>query len=304
MFLAAMEQVRFFFPRAGSMMSGTDANPGTVEDVGEGVGLWKVGDRVVATFIQDHFAGRLSPDAATSCLGGGRPGLLGEFVVLPQTGVVKIPQHLSFEEAACLPCAAVTAWNALYGSVPVRPGDVVLLQGTGGVSMFGLQIARAAGAVTIVTSSSDEKLAKARTLGAMHCINYRTSDWPKEIRAVTNGHGADHILEVGGISTLPQSLQAVAWNGFIHSIGHITNMVGSGVEEQSANAGILTIDTPYTLRRIIVGSREHFEDLLTCFAAHSIRPIIDRVFEFEKTQEAYEYLWGSSHVGKVVIRIP
>lgn len=265
---------------------------------------WDIGDRVVATFIQDHFAGKLTPEAARSCLAGGTPGLLGEYVVLPQTGVVSIPQYLSIEEAACLPCAAVTAWNALYGSVPVRPGDVVLLQGTGGVAMFGLQIAKAAGAVTIVTSSSNEKLAKARAMGATHGINYRTSNWAEEVTKVTEGHGADHILEIGGVATLPQSFQAVAWNGIIHSIGHMTSMVPNGVKEQTVDAGILTIDRPYTVRSLIVGSREHFQDLLNCFAANTIRPIINRVFEFEEAQEAYEYLWSSSHIGKVIIQIP
>jgi NADPH:quinone reductase-like Zn-dependent oxidoreductase len=258
----------------------------------------------VAIFIQDHLAGRLTPELANSCLAGGRPGLLGEYVVLPQTGVVRIPQYLSFEEAVCLPCAAVTAWNALYGTTPVRPGDVVVLQGTGGVAMFGLQIARAAGATTIVISSSDEKLAKARTLGATHGINYCKSDWATEVKTITDGHGADHILEIGGVATLPRSFQAVAWNGYIHSIGHMTSMVPSVVKEETADAGILTIDRPYTVRGLIVGSREQFRDLLTCFAGHSIRPIINRMFEFEKAQEAYEYLWSSSHIGKVVIRLP
>jgi NADPH:quinone reductase-like Zn-dependent oxidoreductase len=258
----------------------------------------------VAIFIQDHLAGRLTPELAKSCLAGGRPGLLGEYVVLPQTGVVKIPQYLSFEEATCLPCAAVTAWNALYGATPVRPGDVVVLQGTGGVAMFGLQIARAAGATTIVISSSGEKLAKARTLGATHGINYRKSDWATEVKTITDGHGADHILEIGGVATLPRSFQAVAWNGCIHSIGHMTSMVPSVVKDETPDAGVLTIDRPYTVRGLIVGSRGQFRDLLTCFAGHSIRPIINRMFEFEKAQEAYEYFWSSSHIGKVVIRLP
>ncbi|KAJ5504338.1 zinc-containing alcohol dehydrogenase [Penicillium fimorum] len=169
--------------------------------------------------------------------------------------------------------------------------------------MFGLQIARAAGAVTIITSSSDEKLVKAKELGATHCINYRTSDWAAEVKSVTHGRGADHILEVGGIGTLLQSFQAVAWNGLIHSIGHITNMVGDHKNGHS-DATFPIIDKPYTLRRIIVGPREQLQDLLACFTANSIRLIINRVFEFEKAQEAYEYLWGPSHIGKVVIRIP
>ncbi|KAJ6149496.1 hypothetical protein N7471_000695 [Penicillium samsonianum] len=292
----------YAYPGKSCDVPGSDG-AGIVEEIGEGVTEWKAGDRVVSNFIQDHLGGRLTPEAVKSCLAGGRPGLLGEYVILPQSGVVRIPEYLSFEEASCLPCAAVTAWNALYGSVPIRPGDVVLLQGTGGVAMFGLQIARAAGAVTIITSSSDEKLAKAKELGATHGINYRTSDWAAEVKAVTHGRGADHILEVGGIGTLPQSFQAVAWNGLIHSIGHITNMVDDHKNGEYSDATFLTIDAPYILRRIIVGSREQFQDLLACFTANSIHPIINKTFEFEKAQEAYEYLWGSSHIGKVVIRI-
>lgn len=259
---------------------------------------------MVTTFIQDHLSGKLSAEAVKSCLAGGRPGILGEYVILPEAGVVKIPDYLSFEEASCLPCSAVTAWNALYGAVPVQPGDVVVLQGTGGVATFGLQIARAAGAVTIVTSSSDEKLAKARELGAVHVINYRTSDWAKEVKVLTQGHGADHILEVGGIATLPQSFKAVAWSGIIHSIGHITNMIDDDEQEKPSDATFMTIDQPYMLRRIIVGSREQFHDLIDCFAANSIRPVINKVFDFGDAKEAYEYLWSSSHVGKVVICIP
>lgn len=255
----------------------------------------------MSTFIQDHIAGKLTSETVKSCLAGGRPGILGEYVILPQTGVVRIPDYLTFEEAACLPCAGVTAWNALYGSVPVRPGDIVLLQGTGGVSMSGLQIARAAGAVTIVTSSSDEKLIKAKEFGATHGINYRKSDWAAEVKRLTHGHGADHILNIAGIKTLPQSFQALAWNGTIHSIGHMTNMVDDQKSNPSASA--FFIDQVYMLRGVIVGSREQFKDLLACFTANSIHPIINKVFECEKAQEAYEYLWSSSHIGKVVIRI-
>lgn len=238
-----------------------------------------------------------------SCLAGGRPGLLGEYVILPEADVVKIPDYISFEEASCLPCAAVTAWNGLYGSVPVRPGNVVVLQGTGGVATFGLQIARAAVALTIVTSSSNEKLAKARELGAVHLINYRTSNWAEELKVLTQGHGADHILEVGGIATLPQSFKAVAWSGIIHTIGYITNMIDDDEQKKPSDATLMTIDQPYMLRRIIVGSRDQFQDLLDCFAANSIRPVINKGFDFADAKEAYEYLWSSSHVGKVVICI-
>lgn len=268
---------------------------------------WKVGDRVLANFTQDHLAGRLNKHSLLSQLGGEIQGLLGEYFIFPKTGVVKIPDYLSFEEASCLPCAALTAWNALYGLVPIRPGQTVLLQGTGGVSTFGLQIAHAAGATTIVTSSSDEKLSKAKTLGATHLINYRTKpDWAAEAKRLTGGHGVDHIIEVGGTLTLQQSFDAIALHGLIHCIGHITNPdpVGAGKELRGPDAAFLTLDRVCIVRGVVVGSREQLQDMLDCFQAHSIRPVIDRVFDFEQTRQAYEYLWSSNHTGKVVIRVP
>lgn len=219
---------------------------------------------------------------------------------------MRIPDYLSFEEASCLPCAALTAWNALYGLAAVRPGQTVLLQGTGGVATFGLQIAQAAGAVTIVTSSSDEKLERARKLGARHTINYRkTPDWAAEAKRITRGEGVDHIIEVGGTLTLQASFDAIAFNGFIHSIGHITNPdpLGKGKDLRGPDAAFLALDRLCVLRGVVVGSREQLQDMLACFAADEIRPVIDRMFEFEKAREAYEYLWSESHMGKVVIRI-
>lgn len=163
---------------------------------------WKVGDRVLASFTQGHIAGRLTYEISLTQLGGEAQGLLDEYTILPQTGVARIPDYLSFVEAPCLPCAALTAWNALFGLVPVRPGQTVLLQGTGGVSTFGLQIAHAVSANTIVTYSSDEKLVKARELGADHVINYKTTpDWATEAKRITKGRGVDHIIEVGGTLT-------------------------------------------------------------------------------------------------------
>ncbi|KAJ5962194.1 hypothetical protein N7501_007135 [Penicillium viridicatum] len=160
------------FPGPDALVPGSDG-AGVVEEVGEGVTEWKVGDRILANFTQDHIVGRLNAQTLLSQLGGEIQGLSGEYFIFPKTGVVQIPDYLSFEEASCLPCAALTAWNALYGLVPIRPGETVLLQGTGGVSTFGLQIAHAAGTTTIVTSSSDDKLSKAKQLGATHTINYR-----------------------------------------------------------------------------------------------------------------------------------
>ncbi|OJI89787.1 hypothetical protein ASPTUDRAFT_205691 [Aspergillus tubingensis CBS 134.48] len=294
------------FTGPDALVPGSDG-AGIVEEVGEGVTEWKVGDRVLANFTQDHIAGKLNKQSLLSQLGGEIQGLLGEYFIFPKLGVVKIPDYLTFEEASCLPCAALTAWNALYGLVPIRPGQTVLLQGTGGVSTFGLQIAHAAGATTIVTSSSDEKLAKAKELGATHLINYRKNpDWAAEAKRLTKGNGVDHIIEVGGTLTLQQSFDSIALHGLIHCIGHITNPdpLGAGKELRGPDAAFLALDRVCIVRGVVVGSREQLQDMLECFEAHSIRPVIDRVFDFDETRQAYDYLWSSSHTGKVVIRVP
>ncbi|CAI7602809.1 unnamed protein product [Penicillium viridicatum] len=281
--------------------------PGVVEEVGEGVTEWKVGDRVLANFTQDHIAGRLNAQTLLSQLGGEIQGLLGEYFIFPKTGVVHIPDYLSFEEASCLPCAALTAWNALYGLAPIRPGQTILLQGTGGVSTFGLQIAHAAGATTIVTSSSDDKLLKAKQLGATHTINYRQNpDWAAEAKRITNGHGVDHIIEVGGTLTLQASFDAIAMHGLIHCIGHITNPdpLDAGKDLCGPDAAFLALDRLCIVRGVVVGSKEQLQDMLECFKAKSIRPVIDSVFDFERTRDAYEHLWSATHTGKIVIRMP
>ncbi|KAH7186637.1 chaperonin 10-like protein [Fusarium oxysporum] len=199
------------FPGPDAVVPESDG-AGIAEEIGEGVDEWKVGDRVPANFTQDHIAGRLTREIGLTQLGGELQGLLGEFFIFPKTGVVKIPDYLSFKEAPCLPCAASTAWNALYGLTPLRPGQTVPLQGTGGVFTFALQIAHAAGAKTIVTSSSGEKLAKAKDLGATHGINYRTTlNWAAEAMKITNGKGVDQTIEVGGTLTLQASFDAIGF---------------------------------------------------------------------------------------------
>lgn len=277
-----------------------------VEAVGEGVTKWQVGDRVLAQFNQEHLAGRMTRAGMLSGLGGEIDGLLGEYFTFPQNGIVKIPDYLSFKEASCLPCAALTAWNALYGLVKLEPGHTVLLQGTGGVSIFGLQIAHAAGARTIITSSSDQKLEFAKKLGATHTINYKTTpDWGAEAKKITNGRGVDHLLEMGGTLTLGQSFDAIALQGTISSIGHITNPDphGAGKSLVGPDAAFLTLDRLCCLRGVVVGSREQLEDMIRCFEVKEIRPVIDKVFPFDQAKQAYEYLWGATHVGKVVIEI-
>ncbi|KAL5615978.1 hypothetical protein FOBRF1_004726 [Fusarium oxysporum] len=294
------------FPGPDALVPGSDG-AGIVEAVGEGVTEWKEGDRVVANFTQEHIAGRLTRDVGLTQLGGEAQGLLGEYFIFPKTGVVKIPDYLSFEEASCLPCAALTAWNALYGLTPLRPGQAVLLQGTGGVSTFALQIAHAAGAKTIVTSSSDDKLAKAKDLGATYGINYnKTPDWAAEAMKITKGKGVDHIIEIGGTLTLQASFDAIGFNGQIHCIGHITNPdpLGAGKDLRGPDAAFLALDRLCVVRGVVVGSREQLQDMLECFETNDIRPVIDRVFPFEKAREAYDHLWSSTHTGKVVIQVP
>ncbi|PKX95165.1 zinc-dependent alcohol dehydrogenase family protein [Aspergillus novofumigatus IBT 16806] len=293
------------FPGPDALVPGSDG-AGVVEAVGEGVAEWKPGDRVLANFTQDHLAGRLDMRTLLTQLGGETQGLLGEYFIFPKTGVIHIPDYLSFEEASCLPCAALTAWNALYGLTPLRTGQTVLLQGTGGVSTFALQIAHAAGATTIVTSSSDAKLIKAKELGATHTINYRTNpDWAAQAKQITNGRGVDHIIEVGGTLTLQGSFDAIAMHGIIHCIGHITNPdpLGAGKDLRGPDAAFLALDRLCIVRGVVVGSREQLQEMLECFEARSIRPVIDRIFSFENVREAYEYLWESTHTGKVVIRV-
>ncbi|KAE8361116.1 hypothetical protein BDV27DRAFT_148090 [Aspergillus caelatus] len=272
------------FPGPDALVPGSDG-AGVVEAVGEGVTEWQPGDRVLANFTQDHLAGRLNMQTLLTQLGGETQGLLGEYFIFPKTGVVRIPDYLSFEEASCLPCAALTAWNALYGLTPLRTGQTVLLQGTGGVSIFALQIAHAAGATTVVTSSSDAKLAKAKQLGATHTINYRTnSNWAAQAKQITNGRGVDHIIEVGGTLTLQGSFDAIAMHGIIHCIGHITNPdpLGTGKDLRGPDAAFLALDRLCIVRGVVVGSREQFQEMLECFETSSIRPVIDRTFGFEE----------------------
>jgi NADPH:quinone reductase-like Zn-dependent oxidoreductase len=269
---------------------------GEVIEVGAGVTRVKPGDRVAGIFMQGWIAGAPLAEVSTTALGGAIDGMLAEHVVLSAEGVVKVPAHLTDEEAATLPCAAVTAWNALVREARVKAGDVVALQGTGGVSLFALQFAKLHGARCIITSSSDAKLDVARKLGADDRINYRSRpDWDKAVLELTGGRGADVVVEVGGAGTLEKSLSAVRFAGTVTLIGVLTGTAGP-------------IPTAAILRRhlrvqgIYVGSREMFEEMNRAVGLHWLRPHIDRVFGFEQAREAYEYLAAAGHTGKVVIR--
>ncbi|SFC27732.1 NADPH:quinone reductase [Kushneria avicenniae] len=269
---------------------------GEVVEVGENVTRVGVGDRVAGIFMQNWLGGEVNDSHPGSAMGGAIDGVLSEYVLFDQQGLVKLPEHLSYEEGATLPCAAVTAWNALYaGKSPLKTGDSVLLLGTGGVSMFGLQFARAAGARVIQTSSSEDKLARVRELGAGDTINYRhIPEWQEEVIRLTNGRGVDHVVEVGGAGTLPRSIDSARLGGQVNLIGVLT-----GGQIDPVNIMRKSI----LLRGVYVGSREMFEQMNRAITQHQIRPIIDRTFAFEDTRAAFEHLESQQHLGKVVITI-
>lgn len=270
---------------------------GTVDAVGEGVQRAKVGDRVCGIFAQQWLGGRPTAERNRSTLGGPHDGMLAEQVLLDEQGIVHVPEHLSDEQAATLPCAGVTAWNALVKYQPVIAGSRVLLLGTGGVSVFGLQLAKALGAEVFITSSSDDKLERARALGADHVINYRTDEqWGKSVRKLTGGEGVDCVLEVGGAGTLANSIRAVAPGGQIALIG---------VLDGAASTPNLTSAFMNSVRMqgLFVGSRDDFESLNRAVSTHRIEPVVDRVFPFDQVPEAFEYFVAGKHFGKVVIRL-
>lgn len=268
---------------------------GEVVAVGAGVAGLKVGDRVASCFFQRWLDGPCSAEAMASALGGALDGVLAEEVVLRADGVVPIPAHLTFEEAATLPCAALTAWNALVESAHVKAGDTVLLLGTGGVSIFALQLAGLLGARTIITSSSDEKLQRAKALGAWHTINYRaTPDWDRAVLELTEGTGVDAVVEVGGAGTLPKSVAATRVAGTISLIGVLS---GGLIDPAQAMRKSIKVQGIY------VGSRRMFLDMNRAIGAHRMKPVIDRTFAFEDARSAYHAMQAAGHFGKLVIKV-
>jgi NADPH:quinone reductase-like Zn-dependent oxidoreductase len=260
---------------------------GEVIELGEGVTHWALGDRVAGIFMQGWIAGRVDAEKAKTAMGGAIDGVLSELRAFPQESLVRIPDHLSFEEGATLPCAGVTAWHALHG---LQPGQTVLVQGTGGVSMFALQFAKIAGARVIATSSSNEKLERARQLGADVLINYKAvPEWEKPAQ------GVDRIVEVGGAGTLGKSLKAVRMGGVIALVGVLT---GKGeIDPQPA------LMKSVRMQGIYVGSREMFEDMNRAIVQWKMNPVVGRVFPFTEVPEAYKYLESGAHFGKVVISL-
>jgi len=269
---------------------------GDVIALGPGVTRFKVGDGVIPTFFQVWIDGkRAGPRHA---LGSPLDGTLAEYIVLHEDGLVLAPPSLLLEEAATLPCAGLTAWNALMvAGKPVRPGETVLCLGTGGVSIFAMQFARAAGARVIITSSSDDKLERARKLGASEGINYkRIPEWDKEVTRLTDGRGVDHVVEVGGPGTLERSFQAVGVGGKVALIGVLTG------EKGGANPHVLMFKDA-SLHGIGVGNRAMFEDMNRAIEVNKIKPVIDKYFPFENAADAYREHAARNFIGKVVIRI-
>lgn len=268
---------------------------GEVVSIGSGVTKWKVGDRVTPIFMQGWHDGAIDFQKARTALGGDIDGVLREFGAFDENGLVAIPEHLSYEEAATLPCAGVTAYHALFCSGLLKPDDSVLLQGTGGVSIFALQFASHFGAKTIITSSSNEKLERAKELGADELINYKErEDWDKAVSELTEKRGVDHIVEVGGAGTLPKSINAVKMGGHIAVIGVLSQ--GGGVNP------VPVLQKSIKLQGIYVGSRQMFEDMNRLISQNHIKPVIDKTFEFSEIKDALKYMQSGSHFGKIVIK--
>jgi NADPH:quinone reductase-like Zn-dependent oxidoreductase len=268
---------------------------GEIIAVGSGVSRVKIGDRVCPLFFQSWIDGDLTPKSRAAALGGSAPGVLQEELLLSAEGVARFPAHLSFAEAATLPCAALTAWRALVTEGAIKAEHSVLVQGTGGVSIFALQFAKMLGAKVIVTSSSDQKLARAKALGADHLINYRaTPEWAKAALALTDNVGVDHVVEVGGKDTMTQSVEAAAAGGRIAIIGLLSGLPTQIEALQVFRKNLRVIG-------ISVGSREQFEAMCRAIDDHKLKPVVDRSFSFDKVPEALRLMKSGEHFGKICV---
>jgi NADPH:quinone reductase-like Zn-dependent oxidoreductase len=276
------------------LVPGSDG-AGVVAEVGSAVTRFKVGDRVTTSFFPNWVAGRMSMAGIAGALGGGGTGTFAEEILLDEQALVPSPAHLDFAEAATLTCAGTTAWHALFEAGRLRPGDTVLLLGTGGVSIWALQLAKAAGARVIITSSSDAKLERARALGADVGINYaQVPEWGAEVRKLTGGEGVDVVLEVGGEKTVAQSLAAVRMQGTVAVIGGVSGFGGS-IVPRSLIVGATRVQGVY------VGSRQMHEDLARFVTVAKLKPVVDRVFPAAAAQEALRYFEAGKHFGKVAL---
>jgi NADPH:quinone reductase-like Zn-dependent oxidoreductase len=266
-----------------------------IEAVGPGVTRVKPGDRVATMFFQRWISGPPNLDKLSSSLGSPIPGAGRELAVFSADGVSKVPDFLTDQQVATLPCAALTAWRALFEDADLRPGDTVVLQGTGGVSIFGLQFAHAAGLRTLITSSSDEKLARAKAMGADHLVNYRqTPEWSGPVREASGGIGADLIIEVGGGGTIEQSMRAIRIGGHVAIVGVVAGMGGG------FNTAAL-IGNSAKLQGLSVGSRDMFEAMCRAMELHRIGPVVDKVFPWTEAGAAFKAMQGGEHFGKIVL---
>ncbi len=282
-------------PKAETLIPVSDGS-GEVVALGDGASGVSVGDQVCISFFSAWMDGPLAPQYFGSDLGGGTDGTLAEMGVFPADALVKLPDSFSYADGSCLPCAGVTAWNCIVEAGRVKEGDTVLLMGTGGVSCFGIQIAAAKGAKSIVTSSSDDKLAKAKALGAEHGINYKKAEsWPKAVLEVTGGAGADIIIEVGGPASLEQSFEAAAFNGRIHLIGTLAG------EAQGPLNTMPLLGKNLNLRGVAVGSKRMLQDLAATLDNAGSKPVIDKEFAFTDAADAFRHMESRSHFGNIVI---
>lgn len=280
------------------MVPGSDG-AGEVVAVGPKVNKWKVGDKVMTLFNQHHYTGPMNPKAMSSGLGGVYDGTLRQYGVFNQEGLVRMPANLSYTEAATLVCAGLTAWNGLFGLKPLQPGDWVLTEGTGGVSLFGLQFAKAMGAHVIATTSSDEKGQILKKMGADHVINYRQNpNWGEMAKKLTpNGEGVDKVLELGGKGTVSESVKAIKYEGVMAAIG----LLGGEMPKESIMEPLVRV---FIVRGVYVGPRDMMEDMAKLVEDKNIHPVLDKKeFTLDQLRQAYDYMWSAKHFGKVVIKI-
>lgn len=272
---------------------------GIVEAIGEDVTKWSAGDRVAVQYVQNWTKGNIDRSSNKIRVGWQTPGVLAEYICIPEHGLVKAPENLSFEEVATLPIAGVTAWHALINQANLRPGHTVLVQGTGGVSLFALQIAKAAGARVIATTSTDDKAARLKSLGADEVINYiNYPQWKDNVRLLTNGEGVDITLDVAGTKTIGKSLQSVKENGFVGTAGFISGAaLPLNIHDHKINMSFIRI------QGLAVGSAESFAALNRAIEVNNIHPVIDTTFSMDEVQVAYRRLEEGKHVGKVVISL-
>lgn len=292
----AMVKGRYPRPHKKGLIPTSDG-AGEIIAIGAGVTQFKVGDRVIGTFHPRWFGGPIHATMGQEAYGDNNDGWLTETKVLNQEAVVRVPDTMSYEDASTLPCAGLTAWTALTGAASIRAGHSVLVQGSGGVSIFALQLARAVGARVIATTSSNAKTARLKQMGASDVVNYvETPEWGKEVRALTGGRGVDRVVEVGGPGTIAESLRAVAVGGEIASIGFLS----------TDNPGIdffkLKLSSA-SFRNITVGDRAGLQELVRVVGDVGLKPVIDRVFEFKDAREAFAHLDKGAHFGKIVIRV-